>query len=290
MKSALITGSSSGFGLLTAIALAKLEWQVFATMRDPGKGDALAGAARAAGVADRVQILEMDVTRRSSIDSALARTLASTGGTLDVLLSNAGFTSIGFFEDMSDADCRAVMETNFFGALDVARAVIPVMRKMGSGRIAFVSSNAVNTPHPTMTMYAASKWAIEGFAEALAMELAPFGVDVVVVQPGNHRTPFGSHVKAIRPTETAYARIWDALTPGLTELAAIGADPAAAVPAILDSLVAPRPPFLQPIGADVKLFSWLKRRASYEVRASAVRHFVRFPGRKRRNPPVADSR
>lgn len=289
MKSALITGSSSGFGLLTAVALAGLGWQVFATMRDPAKGEALAGAARAAGVADSVRILEMDVTRRSSIDAALACALESTGGTLDVLLNNAGFTSIGFFEDMSDENCRAVIETNFFGALDVTRAVIPVMRKMRSGRIAFVSSNAVNAPHPTMTMYAASKWALEGFAEALAMELVPFGVDVVVLQPGNHRTPFGSHVQAIRPADSPYAPIWDALTPGLTELAAIGADPATAVPAFLDSLVAPRPPFLQPIGTDVKLFSWLKRCATYEVRAAAVRHFVRFPGHKRRNSPLADS-
>jgi NAD(P)-dependent dehydrogenase (short-subunit alcohol dehydrogenase family) len=286
MKSILITGASSGFGELTSLELARLGWRVFAAMRDPAKAASLQEAARAASVIERVHVVRLDVTDAASIGAAVSQVFAVTGGTLDVLLNNAGFTTVGFFEDMSDAECRSVMETNFFGAVAVTRAVAPSMRKAGRGRIAFVSSNAVNTPHPTMTMYAASKWAIEGFAEALAMELAPFGVEVVVMQPGNHRTPFGGHVHFLKPAESAYAGVWNALMPGLNELATSGADAASAIPAFVQSLAEPRPPFLRQIGADVELFSSLKRESSFEARAAVVRHFVGFPGRRRKRSTV----
>lgn len=282
MKSALITGASSGFGQLTALELARLGWRVFAAMRDARNAGPIQDAARAQSIADRLHVIEMDVTKHSSIATAIDRVMELSGGTLDVLLNNAGYTPMGFFEDMTDADCRGVMETNFFGAIATTRAAIPHMRLAGHGRIGFVTSNAVNAPHPTMTMYAASKWALEGFAEALAMELAPFGVDVVVLQPGNHRTPFGSKVTMIKPSATAYTKLWDALTPGLMELGSGGAEASAAIPAFVRALVEPRPAFLQIIGNDTKLFSWLKRTCSYEKRAAAVRHFVGFP-RKRRD-------
>lgn len=285
MRSVLITGASSGFGQQTAIEMSRLGWQVFAGVRDPLKAGNLQETAAALELEDRWHLIELDVTQGASIESALTRIHAITHGTLDAVLNNAGFTTLGFFEELSDADARSVMETNFFGAIAVTRAVIPGMRRAGHGRIVFVSSNAVNSPHPTMTMYAASKWALEGFAEALAMELAPFGVEVAVLQPGNHRTPFGAKVKIVTTPSSTYAAIWDTVMPGLEALGKSGADPSTALPAFVQSLTASRPAFLQPIGNDVKLFAWLKRRASYEARAAAVRHFTGFPGRTRREPP-----
>lgn len=290
MKSALITGTSSGFGLATAVGLVELGWRVFAGVRDVGRVSALQDAAQGQAGSGALHVLELDVTDTASIQRAVDEALGRTGGTLDVLLNNAGYTSLGFFEDTSDANCRAVMETNFFGAVATTRAVLPAMRRAGHGRIGFVSSNAVNTPHPTMSMYAASKWAIEGFAEALAMEVAPFGIDVVVLQPGNHRTPFASHVRMIRPTDSAYDEIWDALLPGLSRLGAMGAAMETATPAFVAALTEPRPAFHRGIGNDVELMSWMKCNLSYEARASFIRRFVKFPGRPRRASPRATSR
>lgn len=279
MKSALITGASSGFGQETAVELLRLGWRVIATMRDTGKAGPLQETVRALSAADRLHVVAMDVTKADSIDRAVSQSLEITGGTLDVLFNNAGFTSMGFFEDMTDADCRSVMETNFFGAVAVTRAIVPLMRGAGHGRIGFVSSNAVLSPHPTMSMYAASKWAIEGFAEALAMELAPFGVDVVVLQPGNHRTPFGSHVNPIKPDDSPYAHIWDAAMPGLARLSSIGADSSTAIPTFIQALTEAQPAFHRGIGNDVALFTWLKRNLPYEARAAFVRDFMGIPGR-----------
>lgn len=276
-SSALITGASTGFGLDVAVALAKLNWRVFASVRDPAGAHHLKAAAESAALGDRIQVLELDVRSSDSIRKAVTGVLTETDGQLSLLLNNAGYTDIGFFEDMSESQCRAIMETNFFGALGVTRAVLPAMRQAGRGRIGFVSSNAVNTPHPTMTLYAASKWALEGFAEGLAMEVAPFGIQVVVIEPGNHRTPFGSKVQMIKTDSSAYAEFWNSLLPGLSKLGGMGADPLAATAAIVQAVAGPDPTFMNQIGIDTQFFAHLKRTSSFEARAAAVRRIVGFP-------------
>ena len=126
-------------------------------------------------------------------------------------------------------------------------------------------------------MYAASKWALEGFAEGLAMELAPFGVSVVVIEPGNYRTPFGSKVQVIKPAGTAYSAAWQDLIPGITRLGSIGADPEDATAAFIAALTDPKPSFMTRVGLDADLFSRWKREYSFEARAAAVRRIVGFP-------------
>ena len=177
MESVLITGASSGFGRDVALALANAGRWVFASMRDISKGAALLEEA-AHNPNGRITLIELDVTDAASIGRGVDAVLDAAGGTLDALLANAGIGVMGPFEELSDEICRRQMETNFFGTLAVARAVIPAMRRAGRGRIVVMSSNSVNSPSPFMSMYAASKWALEGWAEALAMEVAPFGVDV----------------------------------------------------------------------------------------------------------------
>jgi NAD(P)-dependent dehydrogenase (short-subunit alcohol dehydrogenase family) len=276
---ALISGASSGFGLELALELARGDWTVFAGIRRPQSEDEVLAAAADANVAHRIRPLHLDVTDSASIRSAMALVQRENRGCLDLLVNNAGYTDIAFFEDMGDSQCRAIMETNFFGAVSLTRAVLPGMRAMRRGRIGFVSSNAVNVPHPTMTMYAASKWAMEGFAEGLAMEVAPLGIEVVVLEPGNYRTPFGSKVNLLRTENSGYSSIWDKVLPNLGRLAQVGADPSAAIDEFVRVLTSDRPPFLTVIGEDARLFSRLKRTTDYESRAKLLRRFIGFPGR-----------
>lgn len=276
-RTLLVTGASTGFGAEVSLAVARLGWRVFATMRDPAKAALLVERARAEGCADNLVPLRLDVTDSASISAGIATVLEQTGGTLDALLNNAGYSVIAPFEEMSDADVRAQMETNFFGTLAVTRAVLPVMRKARRGRIVTVTSNAVNTPHPMLSLYAASKWALEGWAEGLAMEVAPFGIEVAVVQPGAHRTPFATNVQFAMPQGSAYGPWMEAAGPSLAELDAWGRDPALAVGPIVDLLTAAKAPFRTAVGEDTQVFAALKGAAPYELRAMVLRALTGAP-------------
>ena len=182
---ALVTGASSGFGLLATLELAQAGFRVHATMRDPGKRGRLDEAVRAAGgaVAERVSVSRLDVTDAASIDEALR-----AAGPVDVLVNNAGYGLGGLFEDVSMPELREQMETNFFGVAATMMAVIPGMRERRRGRIINVSSIAGRLGEPGMSAYCASKWAVEGLSEAVRFELLRDGVFVVLVEPGSFRT------------------------------------------------------------------------------------------------------
>jgi NAD(P)-dependent dehydrogenase (short-subunit alcohol dehydrogenase family) len=276
-KTVLITGTSGGFGRSVALALAQAGWAVYASMRDTAKAGSLLEDAERRGVAGHIRPVALDVTDALSIERAVASVLADTGGHLDALLNNAGYGIVGAFEDLSDADCRRQMETNFFGTLAVTRAVLPAMRQAGRGRVVVITSNAVNSPHPMMTMYAASKWALEGWAEGMAMEVAPFGVEVVVVQPGAHRTPFAQHVVPVVPANSAYARWMEAVAPGIAKLDAWGRDPASATGTLVSAVADPFVPFRTALGEDTVAFATLKGALPYEARAWLVRAILGAP-------------
>lgn len=273
----LITGASTGFGADVALAMAAKGWKVFASMRNPDKEGPLVDRAREAGGAGNLVPVQIDVTNAASVASGVASVLEQTSGKIDALLNNAGFSVIAPFEEMSDADVRSQMETNFFGALSVTRAVLPAMRAAQRGRILIVTSNAVNTPHPMLSLYAASKWALEGWAEGLAMEVAPYGIEVGVVQPGAHRTPFASNVQFAMPEGSAYSAWLEEAGPSLGELDAWGRDPALAVAAIADLLVATKLPFRTLVGEDTQIFAALKGVAPFEVRAMVLRAITGAP-------------
>lgn len=275
-RSVLITGASSGFGRNAALDLAREGWRVFAGMRDPARGRALAEEADA--LDGSIEPVAIDVTDAASVAAAAGHVHAAAGGAIDALLNNAGYAVMGAFEDLPDDECRRQMETNFFGALAVTRAVLPAMRERRAGRIAIVTSNACNSPHPMLTMYAASKWALEGWAEGLAMEVAPFGIEVAVVQPGAHRTPFAEHVRPVVPEGSAYEPWLAAATPGIANLDRWGRDPERARQAIRDTVAAPAPPFRTALGEDTVAFAALKAGMPYEVRAAALRAIVGMPG------------
>lgn len=171
MKTVLITGTSSGYGLETARLFLDRGWRVIATMRTP-RADLLPAS-------DRLQIVQLDVTDAASIAAALAE-----AGPIDLLVNNAGIGVIGALEATSMAKTRAVFETNTFGTIAMTQAVVPQFRTRGSGTIVNVTSSVTLAAMPLAAVYTASKTAIEGFTGSLEHELRAFGVRVKLVEPG----------------------------------------------------------------------------------------------------------
>jgi len=194
-----ITGTSSGFGEAFARYALSQGHSVVATARDTRKLEALIAQAP-----DRVLALPLDVTKagaaQNAIDAAYERF-----GRIDVLINNAGYGIVGAVEETSDADLRAIMDTNFFGAVDVMRAAAPRLRAQGSGAVVNISSLGGQLSMPGFGAYSATKFALEGISEALAAELAPFGVKVVIVEPGSFRTNLAGAAMQQLPEIAAYA-------------------------------------------------------------------------------------
>jgi len=195
-----ITGASSGFGrAFTEHALSQ-EYRVVATARNRTAVDALAEKHP-----DRVLALQMDVTRHAQIDEAVRQTIARFG-TVDVLINNAGYGVVGAVEETPEEELRAQMETNFFGAVAVIRAFLPQFRQQGHGAIVNLSSMGGRLSYPGFGAYSASKFALEGISEALAQELKPLGIKVLIVEPGQFRTDLAGAGMRHMPEIAAYAK------------------------------------------------------------------------------------
>ncbi len=184
-KIILITGASSGFGLLTAARLSAQGHIVYATMRNLDKSQAL--REEIAKRVGHVQIRALDVTEPGSIKTVVEE-IAQTHQRLDCVINNAGYGLGGFFEDLTQEQLRDVMDVNFFGVQNVCRQVIPLMRANQAGMIINMSSIAGLTAAPAFGAYNASKWALEAFSESLFHELSLFGIRVVLVEPGSYPT------------------------------------------------------------------------------------------------------
>ena len=199
----LITGASTGFGRAAAENLARRGFTVFATMRDvaarnASHRDALQALARKERCA--LHVLELDVTNDASVDLAVHEALAQAGH-IDVAINNAGIAPLGLTEAFTIAELRQLFEVNLYGAARVNRAVLPSMRRQGSGLLIYVSSAGGRLVFPTTGIYCASKFALEALADAYRFELSPFGIDSVIVEPGIHRTPI--HEKWPGPADQA---------------------------------------------------------------------------------------
>ena len=186
-KIALVTGSSSGFGLLTSIELAKAGFRVIATMRDLGRRERLDQAASAAGIIAQLDVRALDVVNFSALP-AFVDGVVRDYGRLDVLVNNAGFAVAGFAEDIKLEELRYQFETNFFGAVAMTKAALPTMRRQRSGHIIMVSSIGGLLGSVTVSSYSASKHAVEGWSESLRLEINALGIKVVLVEPGAFQT------------------------------------------------------------------------------------------------------
>ena len=182
----LITGASSGIGHATARRFAARGWRVWASMRQPERGEALRLEARERGWA--LETPALDVTDDASVARATAGLLAATGGRIDLLVNNAGFYSLGACEDTTPDELRAQLETNVIGVHRVTRAVLPAMRARRRGRVMVISSLSGLVALPALGAYQASKFALEAWTETLRSEVRPFGIEVVMLEPGPFAT------------------------------------------------------------------------------------------------------
>jgi short-subunit dehydrogenase len=189
---ALITGCSSGIGYETALMLGRNGFRTFATMRNTKKSDSLQEIIRKEGL--DVSIQQLDVNDNASIENTI-NNIKNEANRIDVLINNAGFGLVGFFEDLTLDEIRDQFETNFFGVLNITKKIIPIMRLQKSGTIINISSGAGQVGFPGISAYVSTKFAIEGFSESLTYELLPYGIKVVIIEPGVIKTNFFRNCK-----------------------------------------------------------------------------------------------
>ncbi len=182
-KTVLITGSSSGIGLFTALYFHQKGWNVVASMRNAN------GRKTNLHDVEGIDVVDLDVTNDEAIGS-IVDALIKKYGRLDAVVNNAGFGAVGPFEALSKDQAYRQYETNFFSVLEMCRKVLPIMRKQRFGTIINVSSIAGRMGFPKHCLYSSSKWALEGFSESLSYEVRPFGVKIKIVEPGLIKTDF----------------------------------------------------------------------------------------------------
>jgi NAD(P)-dependent dehydrogenase (short-subunit alcohol dehydrogenase family) len=188
---AVVTGSSSGIGLATSLALARNGYLTYATMRNLAKRDSVQSTAEKQHLS--IRTVQLDVTDENSVKNAI-QSILSESGRIDLLVNNAGYGLTGALEDIRIDEIRALYETNLFGVIRVTQAILPTMRKQGSGRIINISSGAGRIGYPGGSAYVSSKFALEGLSESMAYEIEQFGIRTVLVEPGFVRTNFGENI------------------------------------------------------------------------------------------------
>ena len=256
-KVALVTGSSSGIGLETSLALAKDGYRTFASMRDTGKAIELQEAAQKENIS--IDVIELKVDKEDAILSAVKKVM-SEGGRIDVLVNNAGYGQFGCTEDVPIEDFRKQFETNFFSIVRIIQEVAPIMRKQGSGIIVNISSIVGRMGLPGSPAYISTKFALEGFSECLRYELGQFGVKTTIIEPGVVKTNFFKSMKIPESkTDPKYKELTDKILSGFKMMVEMGTAPSqvadVVIKAIHDKEILPR----YTAGTDAAMFMEAKK-------------------------------
>ena len=252
-KIAVITGSSSGIGLETVLALAREGYYTYATMRDITKSDKIKEIKQKENL--KIDVLELDVDNENSAKTAI-RQILDQKQRIDVLVNNAGWGLWGCVEDVSVDEFKAQFETNFFSIIRLIQEVTPTMRKQGSGTIVNVSSVAGRIGFPASPAYISSKFALEGLSESLRLEMAPFGVNVVIIEPGVIKTNFLNPMKMAKRSEsnTVYRDITVKVTSGVKMMAEMGTHPKEVADTIVKAIKNENPLPRYIVGNDASMF------------------------------------
>ncbi len=256
-KVALVTGSSSGIGLETALALARDGFHTFASMRDTKKSVELEHAAKKENLP--IDIIELDVNDEASIVSAIKK-ITSGKGRIDVLVNNAGYGQFGCTEDVSVHDFRKQFETNFFSIVKIIQEISPIMRKQSSGIIVNISSVVGRMGLPGSSAYISTKFALEGLSECLRYELGQFGIKTTLIEPGVIKTNFFNSMRVPESkTDSKYKTMTDNILAGLKMMVEMGTAPSQVANTILkaihDDEILPR----YVVGTDAAMFMEAKK-------------------------------
>jgi len=256
-KVALVTGSSSGIGFETALALARENYFTYASMRNTSKAGKIQEIAKKENL--NLKVIELDVDKKDSIKSAVKK-IQEQKGRIDVLVNNAGYVLFGCIEDITMDDLKAQFQTNFFGVVSLIQEIAPIMRKQGSGIIVNVSSVAGRIGFPGTPAYISSKFALEGLSECMRYELSPFGIKTIIIEPGVIQTNFFSSMKvADGKPGSPYKEITEKVMNGVKMMAEMGTPPVEVAKTIMKAIktVEPLPRYM--VGSDASMFLEAKK-------------------------------
>ena len=276
-KIAVITGASSGFGLLTTMELAKSGFRVVASMRDLGRRGKLDEAGAAAGVVANIDVRRLDVTEFNTIPE-FVESVVRDYGRIDVLINNAGFAVAGFAEDIQLEELRMQFETNFFGPVALTRAVLPVMRRQHSGHIIMISSIGGLHGSVSISSYSASKFALEGWTETLRLEVNALGIKVVLVEPGSFQTDIWTRgaVMGEKATTDASPNFQRSLKMRERVAAIPKRDPIEVAEVIVKIAQDPNPKLRYLVGSDAKIQLALKRILPWKWHEKVIANFLKI--------------
>jgi len=257
-KVAIVTGSSSGIGFETSLALAREGYFTYATMRDTAKSNKIKEITQKENL--KISILELDVDDEKSVKSAIAQILDQKQR-IDVLVNNAGWGLWGCVEDVSIDEFKEQFETNFFSIIRLIQEVAPTMRKQSSGTIVNVSSVVGRIGFPASPAYISSKFALEGLSESMRFEFAPFGVDVIIIEPGVIKTDFMKNMKMAKKSEldTVYKDITTKVVSGVKMMVEMGTPPKEVANTIVKAIKDKKPLPRYVVGNDALMFLEAKK-------------------------------
>ena len=254
---ALVTGSSSGIGYETSLALAREGYVTYATMRDVSKGKKIQDVAKNENL--KIKILEVDVDKPEQVKSAIAKIIEDEKR-IDVLVNNAGYGIFGAVEDVTIEEFKAQFETNLFGVIRLIQEVAPIMRKQTRGFIVNISSVAGRIGFPGTPAYISSKFALEGLSESLRYELDQFGVKVIIIEPGVIKTNFFDAMKVVQPKpDSPYKEITQKVISGVKMMAELGTEPSEVAKTVIKSIKDKEPLPRYVVGNDASMFLEAKK-------------------------------
>jgi NAD(P)-dependent dehydrogenase (short-subunit alcohol dehydrogenase family) len=256
-KVALVTGSSSGIGFETALALARENYFTFASMRNTDKAGKIKEIAKKENL--NLEVIELDVDKEESIKSAVKKIQAQKGK-IDVLVNNAGYGLFGCIEDISIEELKAQFETNFFGLVRIIQEIAPIMRKIGSGIIVNISSVAGRIGFPGTPAYISSKFALEGLSECMRYEMSPFGIKTIIIEPGVIKTNFFSSMKVTKgKPDSPYKEITEKVMNGVKMMAEMGTPAEEVAKTIIKAIKTEEPLPRYVVGSDASMFLEAKK-------------------------------